>query len=130
MEPRSKHFRKRDAILSYLKETDVHPSAEAVYASLKERIPDISLGTVYRNLALFKDQGVIQSLGSVQGVERFDGNTQPHVHFVCDNCGRITDLHQIHVPRELSDSAAAAARAEIRRCQLTFTGTCLDCIAE
>ena len=52
MEPRSKHFRKRDAILNYLRHTNEHPSAETVYAALKAEIPDLSLGTVYRNLSL------------------------------------------------------------------------------
>ena len=70
MEPRSKHFRKRDAILNYLRHTTEHPSAETVYAALKAEIPDLSLGTVYRNLSLFKEQGLIISLGSVNGVER------------------------------------------------------------
>ena len=129
MEPRSKHFRKRDAILSHLKESHAHPSAETVYAELKQQIPDISLGTVYRNLALCKQQGLIQSLGSVQGVERFDGNVEPHVHFVCNSCGLIRDLHEMQVPQDLSDQAANLANARIRMCQLTFSGECEDCAA-
>ena len=60
-----KHFRKRDAILSCVKGTDIHPSADWVHAQLKSQYPDISLGTVYRNLALFKQQGLIISLGTV-----------------------------------------------------------------
>lgn len=129
MESRSKHFRKRDAILSHLKESTAHPSAETVYAELKQQIPDISLGTVYRNLALFKQQGIIQSLGSVQGVERFDGNIEPHVHFICTECGKIQDLHQLQVPQDLSDEAARLSGARIRMCQLTFSGECEDCAA-
>ena len=127
MEPRSKHFRKRDAILHYLRQTDAHPSAESVYAGLKATIPDISLGTVYRNLALFKQQGLIQSLGSVNGVERFDANTDPHVHFVCTCCGLVRDLHQMQIPQDLSDEAAIRSGARIRQCQLTFMGECEDC---
>ena len=83
MEPKAKHFRRRDAVLTCLRGTDVHPSAEWVHSQLKADYPDISLGTVYRNLAYFKDQGTIVSLGTVKGVERFDGNTTPHVHFIC-----------------------------------------------
>ena len=128
MEPRSKHFRKRDAILEYLRNTDVHPSAETVYAGLKQQIPDISLGTVYRNLSLFKQQGLIQSLGSVNGVERFDGNVEPHVHFVCTGCGLIRDLHQMQVPQDLSNEASILAQARIHQCQLTFTGVCGGCV--
>ena len=127
MEPRTKHFRKRDAILSYLQSTDAHPSAETVYAGLKSTMPDISLGTVYRNLALFKEQGMIQSLGSVNGVERFDGNVAPHVHFVCTGCGLVKDLHEMHVPQDLNDEAAILAHAKIHACQLSFTGICEDC---
>ena len=62
MEGNKKHFRKRDAILTCLKETTVHPSAEWIYAQLKPSIPDLSLGTVYRNLAAFKTEGVIASV--------------------------------------------------------------------
>ena len=127
MESRSKHFRKRDAILAYLRQTDEHPSAEAVYAGLKTVMPDVSLGTVYRNLSLFKEQGLIQSLGSVRGVERFDGNIEPHVHFICESCGRITDLHQMQVPGELTETAAKLAGARVTQCQLTFRGQCGAC---
>ena len=69
MERTAKHFRKRDAILSCLRQTTTHPSAEWIYNRLKEEYTDISLGTVYRNLALFKEQGQIISLGTVNGVE-------------------------------------------------------------
>lgn len=127
MESRSKHFRKRDAILAYLRQTDEHPSAEAVYAGLKTVMPDVSLGTVYRNLALFKEQGLIQSLGSVRGVERFDGNIEPHVHFICNDCGKVTDLHQMQVPGELTETAAKLAGARVTQCQLTFRGQCGAC---
>ncbi len=122
-----KHFRKRDAILSYLRHTDQHPSAETVYAELKKEIPDLSLGTVYRNIALFKQQGLIQSLGNVNGVERFDGTVVPHVHFVCSVCGEIRDLPQLHVPQLLCDKAASEADAVVEQCMLTFLGTCSDC---
>ena len=127
MESRSKHFRKRDAILAYLRQTDEHPSAEAVYAGLKTVMPDVSLGTVYRNLALFKEQGLIQSLGSVRGVERFDGNIEPHVHFICNDCGKVTDLHQMQIPGELTETAAKLAGARVTQCQLTFRGQCGAC---
>lgn len=122
-----KHFRKRDAILSYLRHTDQHPSAETVYAELKKEIPDLSLGTVYRNIALFKQQGLIQSLGNVNGVERFDGTVVPHVHFVCSICGEIRDLTQLHVPQLLCDKAASEVDAVVEQCMLTFLGTCSDC---
>lgn len=127
MEKATKHFRKRDAILTCLRKTTEHPSAEWVYSQLKQEIPDLSLGTVYRNLSLFKEQGLITSLGTVKGVERFDANTDPHVHYICTGCGRVLDLHQIRVPEELNQAAATDSGGEVTGCQLTFTGVCGQC---
>lgn len=127
MEQTVKHFRKRDAILSCVKCTDVHPSAEWVHAQLKSQYPDISLGTVYRNLALFKQQGLITSLGAVNGIERFDGNTDPHVHFICRRCDGVTDLPHIQVPQSLCSQAAAETGGSIDTCHLSFTGICSNC---
>ena len=128
MAPVTKHFRKRNAILSYLQRTDSHPSAEMVYNQLKAEIPDLSLGTVYRNLSMFKQQGIIASLGTVNCVERFDGNTAPHVHFVCDNCDSVLDLPMLDVPEDLASAAAEQLGGYVNTCQLTFTGVCKDCI--
>lgn len=127
MEARTKHFRKRDAILAYLRSTDCHPTADTVYAELKQQIPDLSLGTVYRNLALFKQQGLVQSLGTVHGVERYDGNVEPHVHFVCTCCGRVLDLKGLEVPAQLSAGAAAETGGSVAQCMLTFFGHCAQC---
>ena len=123
-----KHFRKRDAILTCLRQTTVHPSAEWIYTQLKPEIPDLSMGTVYRNLTLFKDQGRIVSVGTVKGVERFDGNTDPHVHFICTECGAVVDLAAISVPEELNRAAATDSGGRVDTCQLTFTGVCMECL--
>ena len=122
-----KHFRKREAILEYLCSTDVHPSAEMVYAQLKPEFPDISLGTVYRNLAMFKNQGMIVSLGTVDGIERFDGNIEPHVHFICTSCHAVLDLPELQVPEELYASVSSQTGGSVEGCTLTFTGLCRDC---
>lgn len=127
MEPRTKHFKKREAILNCLRSTDTHPTAEWVHAQLRAEYPDISLGTVYRNLALFKEQGLITSLGTVGGVERFDANTDPHVHFICNGCHRVDDLPQMEIPAALSAEASRASGGSVQYCQLTFTGLCPEC---
>ena len=95
---------------------------------LQKEHPDISLATVYRNLTLFKNQGIIQSLGTVNGIERFDGNTQPHVHFVCGGCDSVLDLPELDPPESLRSAAAKATGGEVTGCQLMFTGTCQDCL--
>lgn len=127
METGKKNFRKRNAILSFLRQTDEHPSAEMVFNHLKQEIPDLSLGTVYRNLSMFKNQGEIISLGTVNGVERFDGNTEPHVHFICSGCDAVVDLPQIQVPEELNRQVNQETGGKVDTCRLTFTGLCKDC---
>ena len=122
-----KNYKKRDAILSYLRQTHTHPSAEMVHQMLQAEHPDISLATVYRNLARFKAQGMIQSVATVKGIERFDANTAPHVHFICTGCDAVMDLHQIQVPQSLSTDAETSSGCHIEGCQLTFTGLCSSC---
>lgn len=127
METGNKQFRKRNAILDTLRRSRRHPSAEAIYEELRQQMPDISMATVYRNLSLFKNQGLIQSLGTVNGVERFDGDLSPHVHFVCTCCGDVQDLHQMQVPEELCAAAAKELGARVDHCHLTFHGLCGMC---
>ena len=127
MERTSKHFRKRDAILNCVRATTTHPSAEWVYENVRTQMPNISLATVYRNLSLFKEQGLITSLGTVNGVERFDGNTEPHVHFICTQCGGVQDLPEISVPEELNSAVARSSGGRVDNCQLSFTGICGKC---
>ena len=127
MEQRAKHFKKRDAILNCVKCTKVHPSADWVFAQLKPEISNLSLGTVYRNLALFKEQGLIVSLGPVKGIERFDGNGDPHVHFICNECGCVLDLESVGIPESLKESIGRENGLVVNNCTLTFNGLCSQC---
>lgn len=122
-----KRSKKREAILDCLRQTNLHPSAEWVYRRLKPQIPDLSLATVYRNLALFKQEGTICSLGVVQGLERFDGDTSPHVHFVCTGCGRILDLPGLQLPAELASQAVQITGGQVTGASLRFHGVCRHC---
>ena len=130
MEPKSKQYAKRSAILTCLRNTHTHPSAESLHQLLQKEHPDISLATVYRNLTLFKNQGLIQSLGTVNGIERFDGNTDPHVHFICGSCNSVLDLPEMEAPESLCSEAAKATGGQVSGCQLIFTGTCQDCLPQ
>lgn len=127
MEQSPKKYSKRNAILHCLQSTKAHPSAETVYQMLMQERSDISLATVYRNLALFKQQGIIQSLGTVEGIERFDYNTAPHVHFICSCCQAVIDLPQMAVPEQMMSAAEKAIGGEVSQCQLSFTGRCQAC---
>ena len=127
MERTRKHSRKRDAILDCISRTKCHPSAEWVYQQLKPEIPDLSLGTVYRNIAMFKEEGTIQSIGVVNGLERYDYNTAPHTHFICTNCASVLDLEGIELPAPVVQQAEAAVGGDIATYHLQFSGTCADC---
>ena len=120
----TKQFKKRNAIYECLCSTDTHPSAEMVHEMLQAEHPDISLATVYRNLAKFKAEGKIMSVATVKGIERFDGNTAPHVHFICTGCDSVLDLHQIPMPHY---EAKDCGGCRIESCALTFTGLCGNC---
>ena len=126
----AKQFRKRNAILACLREATSHPSAEMVYEMLQKEHPDISLATVYRNLARFKSQGLVSSVATVRGVERFDAMTHPHVHFICCGCDAVMDLPQMEIPKNLSAEAEEISGCRIQECRLTFTGLCEKCASK
>ena len=128
MEATSKNFKKRNAILSYLQHTNAHPSAETIYTDLKAEIPDLSMGTVYRNLNLFKEQGLITAVATVNGVERYDPDTTPHVHFICNTCNAVAHLERLETPEMLTAKAEAAIGCKVGACQLYFTGQCRTCL--
>lgn len=123
--PERKHSKKRDAIYECLRNTTTHPSAEWVYAQLKPTIPDLSLGTVYRNLRTFREEGKLISVGVVNGLERFDARTSPHAHFVCRRCSAVLDVDSIALPEHLSLELDCG---EAEDYTLTLSGLCRDCI--
>jgi len=87
-----KYSRQRESIKACLMSRKDHPTADALYTSIREQFPNISLGTVYRNLNLLAEIGEIQKLSPGIGPDRFDGNPAPHYHFICRHCGCVMDL--------------------------------------
>ena len=128
MERNVRYSKKREAILTAIRGTSCHPSAEWLYRQLKPRHPDLSLGTVYRNLAFFQERGMVQSVGVVQGQERFDGITTPHSHFICNCCGNVLDLTDLRPGGELEQTVSAQYGFAVQRCELTFYGLCPSCL--
>ena len=129
MERVRKHSRKRDAILDCIRQTKCHPSAEWVYQQLKPEFPDLSLGTVYRNIAMFKEEGAIRSIGVVNGLERYDWHTEPHTHFVCTCCGKVQELDPVVLPPQTVEQAERISGGTVIGHQLQFFGRCTDCQA-
>ncbi|MEA4965913.1 MAG: transcriptional repressor [Oscillospiraceae bacterium] len=127
MEQTRKHSKKRDAILACVRGTDCHPTADWVFSQLKPEIQDLSLGTVYRNLSMFKQEGTIVSVGVVDGLERFDGRTDRHSHLVCSNCGRVVDVEQLELPETICQEAAEKTGGTVTGWNLQFSGLCDQC---
>ena len=87
-----KHSKQRDSIMEFLRERKDHPTADVVYMNVRKTFPNISLGTVYRNLTLLADIGEISRIRVGDGVDHFDADTSPHYHFICNECGSVIDL--------------------------------------
>lgn len=115
----------RRLILEVVRATDAHPSAEWVYRKVRRRLPRISLGTVYRNLKLLAQEGLIKELGG-KGLGRYDGNTDGHYHFSCHSCGRIYDLGE-PVERALERRVAARTGFSVTQHRIEFYGLCSAC---
>lgn len=124
MEKKLRRSRQRDAIYQYLAATDTHPSAEMIYSQLRFQIPDLSLGTVYRNLKLPETLGMVRRVASHSGRERYDACHGDHAHFLCRSCGSIRDLI---LTAPLRSSLHLDEGCRIEQLSLTVTGLCPNC---
>ena len=128
MKRTTRYSKKREAILTAIQGAGCHPSADWLYRQLKPDHPDLSLGTVYRNLVFFQERGLVQSVGVVQGQERFDGIVAPHSHFICNRCGAVLDLPDTRPDSTLEQSLSAQYGFAVQRCELTYYGLCPSCL--
>ena len=125
MEKKLRHSHQRDMIYEYLLQTKEHPSAEMVYEELKSKIPNLSLGTVYRNLKLLEELGMVRKVTTLNNVERYDACCEDHVHFVCSKCGKIIDLPKL--TQEIKDNCFNEVGHNVEWVSLILGGTCSDC---
>ncbi len=121
-----KYSRQRDLILKTLQENAIHPTAEAVYSILKKIEPTISLATVYRNLNLLADNGIITRINGLDGFMRFDHNTHNHYHFICSKCNKVYDVDYEIAP-DLAIKLTNKTGFIVESCQISFKGICKDC---
>jgi Fe2+ or Zn2+ uptake regulation protein len=122
----ARRSKQREAILRVVKSTNSHPSADWVYEKVREEIPNISLGTVYRDLKLLKQEGEISEVGLADTLSRFDGNTQNHYHFRCERCGHIFDVDE-PVDEEINKRIAPKMGFKVSHHRLEFYGLCRGC---
>ena len=127
MEKQRKRSRKREAIYNAIASSKEHPSAEWIYTKLKGEISDLSLGTVYRNISMFRDEGAIVSVGVVNGQERFDADSSQHGHFVCSVCGGVFDIDTPELDEQYGAYIKEATGATVSSIRLVCTGICSVC---
>lgn len=118
--------KQKEAILRVVKSTKSHPTASWVYEQVREEIPGISLGTVYRNLKLLKQDGEIVELDLAGTLSRFDGAVQDHYHFRCEQCNRIFDVDE-PVDKTINDKITRKTGFRVTHHRLEFRGLCQDC---
>ena len=118
--------RQRKIILEELRKVETHPSADEVYEMVRQRLPRISLGTVYRNLEILSRTGMIQKLEPGCTLKRFDGNPHDHYHIRCIQCDRVVDAH-LDIDLNLPPEACEANNFKIIGHKLEFIGVCSTC---
>lgn len=123
-----KHSKQRDAIYNFLKERKDHPTADFIYAKLREDHPNLSLGTVYRNLQFLEDQQQIMKVQVGDGSIHYDPNTYAHDHFICSNCGCVLDI-ETDAAEERERRAAIGFPGKILGSRTYYYGFCEKCLA-
>jgi Fur family transcriptional regulator, ferric uptake regulator len=127
-----KKFRKtepRRVILQEIKNLKSHPTADDMYEIVRKRVPRVSLGTIYRNLEVLCQEGLIQKIEVGGSQKRFDGHTENHYHFRCLNCGKVEDITQKPM-KEIESALPKLYPYEILGHHLELIGRCSNCNTE
>ncbi|MFY0545623.1 peroxide-responsive transcriptional repressor PerR [Brevibacillus sp. H7] len=117
----------RHAILAYLLESMTHPTADEIYKALEGKFPNMSVATIYNNLRVFKEAGLVRELTFGDASSRFDANvSEDHYHVICTECGAIHDFHfpSLH---EAEAAAAKSAGFQVKGHRLEVYGVCEAC---
>ena len=118
----------RHAILEYLIHSMIHPTADDIYKALEGKFPNMSVATVYNNLRVFRDVGLVKELTFGDAASRFDFVTGDHYHMICESCGKIVDFHYPGL-NEVEHLASHVTGFQVNSHRLEVYGTCPDCLA-
>jgi Fur family peroxide stress response transcriptional regulator len=123
--------RQRDRILELLRSTDSHPTANWLYARLRKEFPDLSMGTVYRNIGILVEQGLISRIAFGSTFDRLDANLAPHYHFICEKCGSIQDLDPgpAFATTDILRRVTLPKGTRVRHHEIELYGLCAKCAA-
>lgn len=115
----------REVILNVVLDSCDHPSVDVIYHRVKEKIPNISLGTVYRNLTSLYDAGQIRKIQSPNGRDHYDKTLTDHAHLYCEACNKVLD---INISIDLKNKIEYNNKCKIKTSNIIFTGICSNCI--
>ena len=127
MDVKRNRSKKREAVYKALLNSKVHPTAEMLYESLRKDYPSLSLGTVYRNLAVLEEDGMVVSVSHEGGHAHYDARIKPHAHFVCRVCQSVMDLELPDSGEGLYDKVEKQLGCKIQTHSLCFDGICKNC---
>lgn len=118
--------RQREVVLDELSRTKEHPKADEIYQMVRKKLPHISFGTVYRNLRLLKDLGLVRELSYGKNFSRYEAYYDNHQHFTCKSCGKVMDIDK---PLDISASnvRVGGSSMDVDEYRLEFYGACDDC---
>lgn len=122
----TRYSAQREAIYNFLKGRDDHPTADIIYEKLRKSMPNISKGTVYRNLNMLVETGKIMRLCIKDSPDRFDGRLSVHHHFVCEKCGKVSDVF-LAQSVGLDEIIEQNVDASIDSYNIILYGTCSEC---
>lgn len=126
--PALKYSRQRESIKSFLLSRYDHPTADTIYINVRKEFPNISLGTVYRNLSLLTELGEIIKI-TTDGADRFDAHTVPHSHFICRRCHTVLDI-PIKNEDFINKEAQKEFSGHIEGHSIQYFGLCENCLAK
>lgn len=119
----------RHAILEFLIQSMIHPTADDIYKALENKFPNMSVATVYNNLRVFREAGLVKELTYGDSSSRFDFVTNDHYHIICDACGKIVDFHYPGLD-EVEHLASHVTGFKVNTHRMEIYGTCPTCMTQ
>ena len=122
----NRQTKQRETILRFLRGTRSHPTPDQIYDEVRKEVPNISKGTVYRNLKVLQQMGLISEISLNGSLSRFEAKRESHYHFRCERCGKVFDLDE-PVNHALDQRIAKKTGFKVAHHQTEFRGLCRDC---
>lgn len=116
----------RHAVLEYLLTSMTHPTADEIYKALESKFPNMSVATVYNNLRILGEIGLVRELTYGDDSSRYDSNMDDHYHIMCEQCGLVVDFHYPSLD-EIESLAERVSGFEVNEHRLELYGTCKSC---